>query len=243
MAGTRQAHRAEPAKDFYTSALKCMKGMDLPFMVGGAYALREYADIQRDTKDLDVFCRAGDYPHLLRALEDDGYTAEVPDANWIAKAFHGDQYVDIIFNSHNGLCPVDDTWFEHAPTSSVLGIDVLLVPAEEEVWTKLYVQDRYRYDGPDVYHIIRKSGSELDWDRLLRRMEVHWQILLAHLINFHFIYPSEREAVPDWVMERLTDRLREHQMTPVSTDRICRGPLLSSEQYAVDIQEWGYVPR
>ena len=35
----------------------------------------------------------------------------------------------------------------------------------EEIWTKLYVQDRVRHDAADVDHIIRKMGDELDWER------------------------------------------------------------------------------
>lgn len=243
MARGKAADVRSAAEAFYTTTLKDLKAAKVPFMVGGAYALRTYADIHRDTKDLDVFCKAGDYPRILSLLDGRGYQTEVPDINWIAKAFRGENFVDIIFNSHNGLCPVDDTWFEHAVETSLMGISVLLIPAEEEIWTKVYVQDRHRYDGPDIYHVLRKSGPELDWDRLLRRLEVHWQLLLAHLINFQFIYPSNRDAVPGWVMDRLMERQREEQRMPASTDRICRGPMLSTEQYEVDIREWQYLPR
>lgn len=234
--------RAE-AEKFYAEALRCLQATGVPFLVGGAYAMRAYADIYRDTKDLDIFAKASDYPRLLAALGEAGYETELTDAEWLAKAHCNDSFVDIIFNSRNGLCAVDDTWFDHAVNFSILDVNVKLIPAEEEIWTKVYVQDRDRYDAADVNHIIRKMGPELDWKRLLMRLEVHWEILLQQLINFYFVYPGDVDMVPGWVMDDLLNRMRQQTEMPASKDRICRGNFLSKEQYRPDIEEWGYKAR
>lgn len=228
------------AEQFYVEALDNLGRTAIPFMVGGAYALREYADIYRDTKDLDIFCKASDYPLLLDALGRQGYDTEITDANWLAKARRGQHFIDIIFNSGNGICPVDDGWLEHAPAVELLGRSVKLIPAEEEIWTKSYVQGRHRFDGADVLHILRKRGKSLDWERLLARFEGHWEVLLAHLLTFQFVYPSERDSVPPAVMGELLERARRQLELPVPRDRICRGPLLSRTDYEVDIDTWGY---
>ena len=228
------------AEEFYVSSLELLQGSDVAFLIGGAYAMREYADIYRDTKDLDLFCKPGDYQRLLQLLSDAGYEPEITDANWLAKARCGDSYVDIIFNSANGICTVDDSWFDHAPTVDLLGRKVQLVPAEEVLWTKLYIQDRDRFDGADALHIIRKQGDRLDWRRLMTRMELHWELLLAHLLTFRFVYPSERDSVPQWVVDELLRRIEEQRALPTPEERICRGPLLSRTQYEVDLKEWGY---
>jgi hypothetical protein len=228
------------AEQFYAQALRLLQEAGVPFMVGGAYAMREYADIYRDTKDLDVFCKPGDYPALLRALSDAGYQIELTDATWLAKAFHKGHYVDVIFNSGNHLSPVDDTWLDNATSIEILDCKVKLVPAEEELVTKMFVQDRYRHDGADVLHILRKRGLHLDWDRIYAHMEPHWEILLAHLITFQYVYPSERTAVPRSLLEKLLTRVTEQLDMPVSKERICRGPLLSRHAYEVDTSEWGY---
>lgn len=228
------------ALKFYERALRCLTESGVPFMIGGAYAMRQYADIVRDTKDLDLFCKAGDYPKLLQLLSEVGYETEITDARWLAKAFHGDHYIDLIFSSANGVCPVDDTWFEHAPSVEMLGCSVRLIPAEEEIWTKMYVQERYRFDGADVLHLILRCGGELDWKRLLNRMEAHWEVLLSLLIEFRFVYPSERDVVPHWLMEELSSRLTQQLPMPTPKDRVCRGPLLSRQSYEVDVTEWGY---
>lgn len=230
------------AEKFYTDAIQCLVASGVPFMIGGAYAMREYADIFRDTKDLDVFCKPSDYPALLEALSGRGYRTEVVDASWLAKAFQGEYYVDLIFNSGNGVAPVDDTWFQHAREVELLGQSVKLIPAEEELWQKCLVLSRERTDIADVCHIIRKMGPELDWERLLGRMEPYWEVLLAHLVLFRFIYPSERDRVPAQVMEELLKREQALLGTPTPQDRISRGPLLSRSDYSIDINDWGYKP-
>lgn len=235
--------RTKAPEKYYSDALKLAAKTEIAFMVGGAYAMREYADIERETKDIDLFCKAGDFERLLGAFASAGYRTEITDAAWLAKAFHGDQYVDLIFNSGNGLCPVDDTWFEYARSAVLLGCDVRLIPPEEELWTKMLVQDRYRFDGADVAHILRKCGRELNWERLLRRMEPYWEIMFAQVLTFRFIYPSERDAVPKWIMEELLERSRAQLDGPAPMDRVCRGPVLSRTQYAVDIEAWGYKER
>lgn len=228
------------AERFYAEAMECLLESGAPFMIGGAYAMREYADIFRDTKDLDIFCKHSDYPRLLEALAAQGYETEVTDANWLAKARAGDHFVDLIFNSGNGVAPVDDTWFENGHEVELLGHRVKLIPPEEELWQKCLVMSRIRTDISDVSHIIRKMGNKLDWDRVLRRMEPYWEVLLAHLTLFRFIYPSERDNVPPWVMEELLSRQQQLLGTPTPQDRICRGGLLSRYDYRCDYEEWGY---
>ena len=38
-------------------------------------------------------------------------------------------------------------------------------------------------------------------------MEPYWEVLLMHLVNFRFVYPPEREAIPRWLFDELVDRL------------------------------------
>jgi Uncharacterised nucleotidyltransferase len=237
------AEKTSPAEQFYGDALDCLLESGLPFMVGGAFSMRHYADIHRDTKDLDLFCKPGDHPRVLQALQDAGYRTEITDATWLAKAFCDDHLVDIIFGSANNVCPVDESWFEHAVQVEILGRKVRLMPAEEVLWTKMLVEDRHRFDGADVNHIVRKQGPELDWKRLLMRMEPYWEIFLSHLLQFRFIYPSERNVVPEWLMKDLLSRVETQLTAPVPVEAVCRGPLLSKTQYLVDIEEWGYRER
>jgi hypothetical protein len=80
--------------------------------------------------------------------------------------------------------PITDEWFEDAPTIMVYGSEVRITKPTELIWSKAFLQDRYRYDGADVAHVILKKADEIDWKRLLRYMEAFWEVLLIHLLNF-----------------------------------------------------------
>ena len=66
-------------------------------------------------------------------------------------------------------------------------------------------------------------------------------VLLGNLVLFGFVYPSERDAVPAWVLEELTHRLRDETANEPPREPICQGTLLSRAQYLVDIDHWGYT--
>lgn len=233
------------AERFYAEALRGLAHSRIPFMIGGAYALRVYAGIVRHTKDLDIFCMRRDRGRIVRLLSRFGDRAVQHDPTWIVKVFRGDLFIDIIYGSGNGIANVDQQWFEHSHPARLLGTRVRLIPPEEMIWSKSFVQDRYRYDGADIAHIIRRHGRRLNWRRLLDRMRPEWQVLLAHLINVRFIYPAERDIVPDWVIHELLARLEQDQSLAErgrnSTARVCRGTLLTPHDYVKDVTAWGYA--
>ena len=231
----------EATLDFYRRGMASLEAAGVDYLVGGAYALAHHAGIERHTRDFDVFVRPADAERALAALSTCCDRVEMTFTHWIGKAFCGDAYVDVIFNSGNGLCAVDDEWFAHAVASTVLGQEVLLVPAEEIIWQKAYVMERERFDGADIAHVLRKSGPRLDWVRLLRRFRGHWRVLFAHLVLFGFIYPHERHKVPEGVVHLLAERLQQEARAGANGRRkLLQGTLLSREQYLVDLEEWGY---
>src|SRR5205807_7701504 len=138
---------------FSRPAFEILGDAGVPFLLGGAYAFGHYTGIPRHTKDLDLFLRRADVRAALAAFTAAGYRTELLFAHWLGKAFHGNDFVDIIFSSGNGMCPVDDAWFDHAIEAEVLGAKVRLVPAEEMVWQKAYIMERERFDGADVNHL------------------------------------------------------------------------------------------
>lgn len=232
-------HR-QAAHDFYREALGVLEACGADYMVGGGFALRLYTDIMRDTKDLDVFCKSGDIARILKAFKEQGYETELTDPRWLAKAIMGNHFMDIIFNNPGNHCAVDDSWFERATASELLGVKVKVIPAETLVWSKLYVQNRERYDGADINHIILRYGNQLDWKWLWQHMDTHWELMLAQFISFQFVYPSERDLIPRWLMDELLKRAQEQQDMPVPKEKICRGPLIDQTQYATDVTEWDY---
>lgn len=224
---------------FYRHTLQALAASQVPFLVGGSFAFTHCTGIERQTKDLDLFLRQRDYARACEALERAGYATELVHPHWLGKARAGGFFVDLIFASGNGVAVVDDGWFRHAIDAALLGISVRLAPVEETIWSKAFVMERERYDGADVAHLLHARAADLDWPRLMRRFGVNWRVLLAHLVLYGFVYPGRRAQVPGWVMERLLGRLQRER--GAGDAAVCRGTLLSREQYLVDVEQLGYA--
>ena len=95
--------------------------LGLPFLLAGTYAVSAYTGITRATKDLDVFCKAGDYPRILDHFQTLGYAIAIEDERWLGKVHKGEHFFDVIFASSNGTMPVNDAWFEGARPLEVFG--------------------------------------------------------------------------------------------------------------------------
>ena len=230
---------SDPLATFYMEALDLLEAAQLPFLVGGTFAYARYTAIDRETKDLDVFVLPEDLPRALAAFAAAGYRTEIPFPHWLAKIWQGEHVMDVIFGSGNGVARVDREWFAHAAESEVLGRRLRLCPLEEIIWSKAFVQERERFDGADVLHLLRHAGRDLDWPRLVARFGRHWPVLLSHLVLFHFVYPDQRDHIPAGLIHELMCRLADEQKEP--DNRVCFGTLLSREQYLHDLQQLGYL--
>ena len=225
---------------FYRRMVAALQEVGVPFLVGGAYAFGRYTGIVRHTKDFDVFVRPCDVVRTLTTLKAAGAVSELTFPHWLGKARYGDDCIDVIFSSGNGLATVDDEWFDHSIADEVLSLPVALIPPEEMLWSKAFVMERERYDGADITHLLRTRAADLDWTRLLRHFGEHWPVLLSHLVLFGYVYPAAARRVPPWVMEELLHRLTTERQTEAPSEQITRGPFISREQYLIDIEEWGY---
>lgn len=231
----------EDAKHFYAESLKLLNGWDIPFLLSGTYALTCHTGLIRPTKDIDVFCKAGDAPRLLARFKEAGYRITMEDDRWIGKVWEGENFFDVIYNISSASIPVTDAWFEECYEAEVYGSRVRITPPTEFILSKMFIQDRYRYDGADIAHVILKKHGQIDWRRLLSAMELYWEVLLMHLLNFRFIYPTERDCVPRWLFDLLTERIQAQAELPPANVKVCRGRLLSPRDYVIDIGSWGFA--
>jgi hypothetical protein len=216
-----------------------LQAANIPFLIGGAYVVEVYAGVSRQTKDFDLYLRPQHTDSALAALKRAGYETEKTFPHWLAKAERGPDCVDLIFRAGNGLCEVDDSWFERAQSSNFLDFEVKLCAPEEMIWMKAYIMERERFDGADIAHILQSCAEKLDWPHLVRRFGPDWRVLLSHLVLFGYIYPGERGKVPSAIMDELIGRLRKEEST-AGANRICRGTLLSRKQYLLDIRKRGF---
>ncbi len=234
-------HNSAKAQEFYADSLKILNKSKIPYMVGGTLAVAVYTGIDRPTKDMDIFCKASDYPKILSYFRDEGYKTEATDERWLAKVHQGRYYLDFIFNSANAAIPVTDEWLKESQGSKIFDVSVKLLPPTELIWSKVFVQHRNAYHGADVAHMILIKNKDVNWQRLLSYMDHVWEVLFIHILNFRFIYPSEREKIPKWLFDELLNRLNHQMNLPTQQTKICRGRLFSREDYQIDITQWGYT--
>src|SRR4051794_26186857 len=129
-AGPCQESLAQDTRAFYQHVLTLLQEAGVEFLVGGAYAFACRTGIERHTKDLDLFVRPQECQGVLDVLTAAGFQTEMKFPHWLAKAYRGDDFVDLIFSSGNGVATVDDEWFANAREGEVLGMPALLCPVE-----------------------------------------------------------------------------------------------------------------
>jgi hypothetical protein len=228
------------AEAFYSEVLRLMAQSEIPFLVSGTYALASYTGIDRPTKDVDVFAKAGDALKMLHYFKEHSFDVEIVDERWLYRITRGELFVDVITNMPTVTTHVTDDWFVAAPEAKLFGATVRLVPPTQFIWSKIFVQDHHRFDMADVAHMILKRHDDIDWRQLLSHMELYWEVLLIALLNFRFVYPSERHRVPRWLMEELLERLHDQANMKGPGKKVCRGRIFSPRDYAIDVDEWGF---
>src|ERR1051325_4318624 len=167
MARTRKT--SEAGREFYRESMQLLHEHNVPFLVGGAYAMALYTGIKRDTKDLDFYVRVQDLDLILRLFHEKRYRVERTHPHWLAKIFRRHDLIDLIYRAGNGLCEVDDSWLARAQRHKVLGVQMRIAAPEELIWMKAYIMERERYDGADVAHLFLSCADRMDWKHLLAR--------------------------------------------------------------------------
>lgn len=234
------SHLDSENREFYRDALSILQQTKIPVLVGGNAALERYTGIVYPTQDLDIFTRPEDVSRILDQFAQAGYVTQRIVPHWLAQVYRGENRVNVICGSANGLIRVDGHWFDWGIPDEIDSIPVLFCAPEEMIGLKAYEMECDRFQGADIAHLILAYGDRLDWHRLLRHFRDHWRVLLSHLTLFGFIYPGERQQIPQWVMNQLCQQLVLETNNLGIDENLCQGSLLSDRQYQVDIQEWGY---
>lgn len=225
-------------ESLFREVLSLLNDTGVPYVVSGAFALKEHTGICRNTKDLDLFLAPDGVPKALQELRRAGFEVEVKDPVWLAKAHRDDFFVDLITGMSNGIITVDRSWIDGGTPSEILGVPVRVLGPEELLASKLFVVFRERFDGADIVHLIYKTRGKLDWNRVLNLVGEHWQLVLWVLVLFQYVYPHQSDAVPATLWTDLLDRFRKNLDNPGTVANF-RGSLLDDRMFAIDVNEWG----
>jgi hypothetical protein len=110
--------------------------------------------------------------------------------------YAGEEFIDLIFNSGNGLTPVDGRWFRDNAQARRAGRAGGIANIEDSLLSKAFIMERERYDGADIAHLLQANAEQIDWPGLVERFGPHWRVLLAHLTCSASSIPGERHRVP-----------------------------------------------
>lgn len=210
-------------QDIYVEALRALEDGNVPFALGGAFAVWYYTGHWRHTHDIDAFTDPDHVADAVKALlgagfEDLGEQAE-GDRGWIFHGVRGNIIVDIIFKFANQITAVSPEWIEDAPLGELLGEQVKFLGVEELFWSKMFTLNRHRCDWPDLMRIIRGTYRSFDWDRLLGLIGEHWLLLSGLIDVFDWQHPGDRDCIPERVRQELRTRRDSYRPKPGAGDR------------------------
>lgn len=226
------------ARSCYRDVIAALHQGNVECAVGGAFAIHKHTGIWRSTKDLDLLLEARSMPDALERLREAGFDTCIEDPVWLAKAWRGNYFVDLITGLGNASLRVDASWIERASHEEILGVPCRVLAAEEMIASKVFVARRERFDGSDIVHLIRACGERLDWMRLMQLLDRHWELLLWSLTLFAYAYPARRELVPERIWCELLNRFTETVKHP-QREEAFRGSLIDPNMFAIDVNEWG----
>jgi hypothetical protein len=120
----------------------------------------------------------------------------------------------------------------------VLGLDVLLAPAEEMLWSKSFVMERERYDGGDVIHLLARARREARLAARARPLRPATGACCSPTWCCSASCTRGAHARPAWVME--TMRRLQPSSRGRDVERLCQGDDPLAPAYLPDVTEWGY---
>ena len=168
-------------------------------------------------------------------------TSTCPFPHWLGKVHREQQYIDVVFSSGNGIVQRGRSLVRVTRLDAeVLGMPVALCPAEELLWSSAFVQERERYDGAAVLHLLHAHALFLDWPRSGRaiRRSLGRAPQLPDPLSVRRT-PIAVEIFRTTSLNELIERLQKQRPEP--DNRLCLGTLLSREQYLFDVEQLGYA--
>jgi hypothetical protein len=198
-----------PEEDWkiYKKAIEIARSVEVPFLLAGAFGLAAYTQRWRNTKDLDLLVVPEDRQRLIDALLNAGFEDYYPtlayDRGWIFRSIREGCLVDVIWAMPNRRAIVEADWFDHGRPTNIRGTQLHAVGAEELVWQKIYVLQRDRCDWPDLFNLIYAAGPEIDWKRVLERLDCDKPLLAGLLRVFSWLCPGRTRELPGWLKEEL----------------------------------------
>lgn len=133
----------------------------IPFALVGGYAAWARG-APEPSHDADFAVPEEDVDRAKAAIAAAGLVVEQPAENWLFKAFHHGQLVDVLFRMVGE--PVTAELLEHSDELEVLAVRMPVLGATQIVSTKMRVLGEHACDFGRLLAIVRALREQIDWD-------------------------------------------------------------------------------
>ena len=138
----------------------------ITFVLGGGIASAAQGGPESD-HDVDLLLRPQDADRALAVLDEAGFRPERPPEGWLYKAWDGDVFVDLIFQTSEG--EVADNVFERATDMEVYAVPMLVLAPEDLLASKLLALDEMTLDYKPILEIARALREQVNWPSVRER--------------------------------------------------------------------------
>jgi len=136
---------------------------DIPYALCGGYAAWARGAPEPD-HDADFVIREGDIDRAKAAIAAAGLEVKDPAENWLFKAFHHGQLVDVLFR----MCgePIEDELFQRCDMIEVLAVRMPVLGATDVLSAKMRVLGEHYCDFARLLPVARALREQIEWPRL-----------------------------------------------------------------------------
>ncbi|UKJ65008.1 nucleotidyltransferase family protein [Cellulosimicrobium cellulans] len=136
-------------------------------LVGGYAAWARGAP--EPSHDVDFAIREVDVDRARDVLRDAGLEITEPTENWLFKAYHGGELIDVLYRMVGE--PIDDDLLARTDELEVLAVRMPVLSATEIMTSKLRVVGEHYCDFSRLLPVARAMREQIDWTEVRERVE------------------------------------------------------------------------
>lgn len=167
---TPVTHERDALQDGLRKAAVALTEAEIPFALVGGYAAWARG-APEPSHDADFGIQESDVPRAKTALAEAGLDVREPSENWLFKAFHEGQLVDVLFRMVGE--PITTEQLARADELEVLAVRMPVLPATDIVSAKLRVLGEHACDFGRLLAIVRALREQIDWPRVRSEVGDH----------------------------------------------------------------------
>lgn len=141
---------------------------EIPHALVGGYAAWARG-APEPSHDADFAIREVDVDRAREVLRDAGLEITEPTENWLFKAYHGGELIDILYRMVGE--PIDDDLLARTDELEVLAVRMPVLSATEIMTSKLRVVGEHYCDFSRLLPVARAMREQIDWPEVRARVE------------------------------------------------------------------------